>query len=246
MKPTGKSGLSMTSPTEASLEMLEKSIEEQLATMAEEDKSLSDPITDGVVDIQKYLACSPRILWILKEPYDEITEGKPSRGGWSLTDELQKGLTNNKGTYPMMAYITYAIFNGFPQYSEIDLPTDNPDVAHALDRIAYINVSKFPGQKTSNPKYIEGAYCKMRDILRQQIDGLAPDVIIGGNTLQLFFKDFGLTEEMFDGNSSTGFLHKDGRLYIHAYHPGQWATVTKNVYFDDIISVIRSHFPNPN
>jgi hypothetical protein len=238
--------MQMNTPTQASLEMLEKRIEGQLYTMAEKDKSLHDPIADGVVDIPKYLASSPRILWILKEPWDEIIEGEASGGDWSLTHELRKGLTNNKGTYPMMAYITYAIFNGFPNFSDIDYPTDNSHVAHALDRIAYINVSKFPGQKTSNPKYIEGAYCKMSDILRQQIDGLAPDIIIGGNTLHLFFNDLGLTEEMFDGNSSTWFLQRDGRLYIHAYHPGQWAQVDKTVYFDDITSVIRSHFPNPH
>jgi len=235
----------MNIPTEASLELLEKSIEGRLNEMAAMDKSLHEPITDGVVDISQYLASSPRILWILKEPYDEITEGKPSGGGWSLTEELRKGLRNNKGTYPMMAYITYALFNGFPPYSEIDYPTENPDVAHALDRVGYINISKFPGQKTSNPKYIKNAYGKMRDILRQQIDGLAPEVIIGGNTLPLFFEDLNITDEMCDGNGSTLSLHRDGRLYIHAYHPGQWAQVDKDMYFDDIISIIRKYFPNP-
>ena len=29
------------------------------------------PITDGVVDVDLYLASSPKILWVLKEPVDE-------------------------------------------------------------------------------------------------------------------------------------------------------------------------------
>ena len=41
------------------------------------------PIPDGVVNLQQYIESSPRILWILKEPY---CDGKTcTGGGWSLT-----------------------------------------------------------------------------------------------------------------------------------------------------------------
>mgnify|MGYP006873137254 FL=1 len=39
------------------------------------------PITDGVADIPAYLSSKPKIMWILKEPYDDFTiSGKPKGG----------------------------------------------------------------------------------------------------------------------------------------------------------------------
>jgi len=45
----------------------------------------SEPITDGIVNIEKYSKSKYRICWVLKEPYDE---GDGTGGGWSLTDAL--------------------------------------------------------------------------------------------------------------------------------------------------------------
>ena len=40
-----------------------------------------EPIPDGVYDADKYLSTSPRIMWVLKEPYDDFdSEGKRIRG----------------------------------------------------------------------------------------------------------------------------------------------------------------------
>lgn len=41
-------------------------------------------IADGISDLNAYLSSYPKIAWILKEPYDEIKEGKPCGGGWSI------------------------------------------------------------------------------------------------------------------------------------------------------------------
>ena len=36
------------------------------------------PIPDGVLDAEKYLTSSQKIMWVLKEPYDDIDEeGNP-------------------------------------------------------------------------------------------------------------------------------------------------------------------------
>lgn len=32
-------------------------------------------------------------------------------------------------------------------------------------------------------------------------------------------------------------------MYIDAYHPSQWNMVTKPVYVDDIVAVIKDNFP---
>jgi len=41
------------------------------------------PICDGIINIEQYLKSKYKILWILKEPYDEFDkDGKPCGGGW--------------------------------------------------------------------------------------------------------------------------------------------------------------------
>ena len=36
-------------------------------------KPLLMPIYDGVADIKAYISSNPKIMWILKEPYDDFT-----------------------------------------------------------------------------------------------------------------------------------------------------------------------------
>ena len=48
------------------------------------DPAKVEPIYDGVVDAEAYLATQPKVLWILKEPYDDFdAEGMPEGGGWT-------------------------------------------------------------------------------------------------------------------------------------------------------------------
>ena len=47
----------------------------------------NDPITDGVVHEARYLDCFPKILWILKEPW-EVGIEETGGGGWSVTKDL--------------------------------------------------------------------------------------------------------------------------------------------------------------
>ncbi len=49
------------------------------------DSAKVEPIYDGVVDAEAYLASKPRIMWILKEPYDDFdAKGHPQGGGWTM------------------------------------------------------------------------------------------------------------------------------------------------------------------
>lgn len=223
------------------LEILENEVNAELASSA---TSTAEPITDGVVDFESYLASTPKILWILKEPYDEIVDANPSGGGFSITrDALAIGKFGNKPPFAPMAYVAYAVFNNFRKWADILDVTDDPEVKAAIKRIAYINVNKVPALSTSGGTDLASLFRRNRRLLLKQINGMQPDVIIGGSTLYLFFEDFGLKREEFTDNGSVGFCRKEGRLYIEAHHPSQRNTVKRDVYVDDIVSVIKTHSP---
>ena len=48
------------------------------------ENSDTNAIADGIADFKANLSSSPKIAWVLKEPYDDIKESKPSGGGWSI------------------------------------------------------------------------------------------------------------------------------------------------------------------
>lgn len=221
------------------LEALESEVNAQLLEMAASNEGLKHfPITDGVVDIDQYLSCSPKILWILKEPWEKLKDGEIG-GDWSLTKYLNDdGKIGNKGTWARMAYVTYSVFNNYPKYSAIPYVTDDPKVGASLKNIAYINVKKFPGKSTSVRAEIESYYDRYRNLLKKQITTINPDIIIFGNILYLFLNDLDLKSEDFKSEGSVEFCSKDGRLYINAYHPSYWR-ISGEKYVEDIVSVIK-------
>ena len=60
------------------------------------------PIYDGVVDAEAYLAAKPKIMWILKEPYDDFdAEGMPAGGGWTICKDWYSHHRLRDGDAPM-------------------------------------------------------------------------------------------------------------------------------------------------
>lgn len=224
---------------------LELELESALVAIGRDAGCLHKPITDGVVHYPTYIESSPKILWILKEPW-EVLETEEVGGGWNVAREapaLLLGHNSNKGALAMMAYISYAISNGLRRWQDVPSVSDSPEVAKSLARLGYINVSKFPGAKTSEGAMLAQQYGRYRDLLHKQIQALSPDVIIGGSTLWLFLDDLGIRREMFDQSMSAHYLRNHGRLYIDAYHPAQWSAVKPEKYFGDIVEIIFRHFP---
>jgi hypothetical protein len=227
------------------LKALEEEVNAELKKMAELEGSKHRPITDGVVDIDRYLSSSPKILWILKEPWEKLEE-KDCGGSWSVTQDLIPDLiakreTGGICTYRRMAYITYSIFNKYTSYSNIPYATDDPSVGDSLKNIAYININKFPGNTTSVAANIEFYYRRNRNILMRQIKTINPDVVIGGNILHLFFDDLGIKSAELKSEGSVDFCSKNGRLYINAYHPGYWR-ISEKKYVEDIVAVIKMNW----
>ena len=66
------------------------------------------PILDGVHDVSKYLESPIKVMWIMKEAYDDSDENG-NRGGWSIFDILDENKPIPQSWYNII-YVTYGIF----------------------------------------------------------------------------------------------------------------------------------------
>jgi len=206
----------------------------------------STPITDGIVDTELYAKARPKILWILKEPYDTEEDGVPVGGGWSLTQDVigrwdfHLRIKRTQSTWHPIIYICYGLLNGFMPFEAMDKIADNPEMVKILRNIAVINVKKLPGlTRTHDFSAISDAYSKHKDILIRQLSVYNPDVIIGASTLPLFYDDLGIDRKSIQKSGSINYAVKNKKIYIDAYHPAQ-TTVQRSQYVNDIITAVKS------
>ena len=199
-----------------------------------------EPVIDGIVSLDEYIDTNPKILWILKEPYDEM-DG--TGGGWQLVRDFPKDEEGNyffkggKSTWRPIVYICYAIFNQYADFNKMPNIDINPEMTKVLNKIAVINISKVPGSTRSNGKLIEKAFHKNKEILSKQIEIYNPDIIIGGNTLGYFFDKL----NQFTDSGSVYYYKKENRLWINAYHPAH-TQFNRETYVNEIISAVKDKF----
>lgn len=205
----------------------------------------TSPIIDGIVDIEKYFQTAPKILWILKEPYDDQEDGMAIGGGWHLSkDFLAKKdfydrMGRSRNTWHPIIYISYGIINDFMPWNGMYLIRNKPSMVDVVQQIAVINVKKMPGlTRTYNFTQIQKAYTEHKELLNRQIELYNPDIIIGGSTLHLFYDQIGIIQSELIEMNSVKYVIKKGKLYIAAYHPGQ-TQIKRDAYVDDIISTSK-------
>jgi len=69
----------------------EKRIEEMIEHEYVNPTGKSKPIYDGIVNPELYLQSKPRVLWILKEPYDNGEKyGDERDGDWSMAEAMNE------------------------------------------------------------------------------------------------------------------------------------------------------------
>jgi hypothetical protein len=217
-----------------------------------------DPIIDGIIDLKKYLNAKYRILWILKEPYDEFNEeGKPIGGGWSFSEAFEKDITNQtiSKTFHPIIYVSYCILNQIPSFGNHLLPYISEDhkITEILRSIAYINIQKLPQYKTSDDAIIHKEYKKHKRIILDQIELINPDVIIlgvGGESsvplVEEFFLDIAkdnvikeepnIYEALLPKPNWIKYLISNNKIYLHTYHPSRRGGLSMEQYCDDIIN----------
>jgi len=177
------------------------------------------PITDGVCSLQKYLASSPRIMWVLKEPYDDKDEsGEPKGGDWSIPkDCFKKDDAWKNCTWQPIIYSMFGLYNKLT-WEEMDLIRNNHLMADILQGIAYINVSKMPALTNSSRSPMDQYYQNWKSILWEQINLYKPNVIIFGRTFDYFSNDF-FGANGADTNDYVKAYKKDDILLLDTYHP---------------------------
>lgn len=208
------------------------------------DQEDTYPILDGIIDPKRYVSAKFKILWILKEPYDQFDEdGTPYGGGWDLKKLIKsrnfiQEYTSGRPTFKPMIYASWGIFNDFCLWDDMDNVEEVPTMLNALKSIAYINVKKLPGHKSTHYSVCNDAYSSYKKLLLNQIELINADIIIGGGTLHHFINDLQLSELDSHQQGSSNYFMKDNKIYIQSYHPAQRPSstgVSQEQYCNDII-----------
>ena len=222
----------------------------QIQTRAKDlgyDPAKIAPIYDGVVDAEVYLATKPKVLWILKEPYDDFdAEGMPAGGGWTMFKDFGEGDTlakavNRNAALRNVTYASHAILNGIGSYAKLPWITDEPAAYEKTIRsIAYANIGKMPGKTATSDAHLWDLYRDWKDILFKQIDLYAPDVIIvcGTATLQCMNHDLQRDlskpgQTVTRGGAVVDVHHWRGRRIVWAPHPA--ARIKPEEWVDAVI-----------
>lgn len=202
-------------------------------------------IPDGVMISNLYFKNNIRLAWFLKEPYDE-PDG--TGGGWSYFDMFKKKnlyleefKKNHKTTWHPIIYISYSIFNNFPKWSDMDYIRESHEMCEIVKQVAFINSQKLPSKSVTKSYFNElNESIKLySDLLIRQIDLLNPNVLIFGNTFNIFSKIININESDLVTFNSIKYVIKKGNLYISAYHPAQRQVKREN-YINDIITIVEN------
>jgi len=194
-----------------------------------------EPIYDGVCDVEGYVNSPFRIMWILKEPYDDFDEeGNPIGGGFCIYDGLVKKNPEDIKitiTQKNMIYVT----NGILSRTNYDDMGNYRAYIERLKQIVFINISKMPAY--SNSGSLTQKFEIWKDIVKKQIEIYQPQLIICGNTFN-YLREFPLFEESRLISSSDKYqgqvdLYENGEVFImDAYHPGRKG----QIYIDALIN----------
>ncbi len=105
------------------------------------------------MDAEAYLTSKPKVMWILKEPYDDFdAEGMPAGGGWTMFKDFGEGDTlakavNCNAALRNVTYASHAILNGIGPYAKLPWITDeSATYERTIRSIAYCNIGKMLGE----------------------------------------------------------------------------------------------------
>lgn len=233
------------------IRMSDKQIRKMVDESYEDPSERCCPIYDGVIDSAEYMIAPYKILWILKEPWDDFDgEGNPQGGGWSFQElfepeDLYDKVKQNR-TLKNVVYITYAILNRMKCFDDMDFIEDCPSMVNCLRSVAYINVKKLPGKKQSDNRTIQEYYELGKAVIKQQIDAYKPDLIIGCRPHMVpIMLDHGVQQSDIEHQHSVRFNRSGIQKFIEAYHPSQ-RQLKREAYVDGVVRLANTLLKDKN
>lgn len=127
-------------------------------------------IEDGIINSDNWDDSTPKVLFLLKEAYGDITD----------LPKFIRGLENlNKGTWRRCAEWAHIVLSNQPMKYE-EIIEDERAKRDALLSCAVVNIKKSSGRSESDMNDIIRYAKADSKLLREQIDTLRPDLIISG------------------------------------------------------------------
>lgn len=188
-------------------------------------------ISDGIIDEELWNKSKIKILYIFKEAYNSDT------GDFDLRNHLSKPLSVlRKKMWWTVSQWTYGVNKIIEGVGVVPFDENfkkNQEMNKLFHSIAIINIKKSSGKTSSNSsdlaKYVEADW----DHLKEEIDEINPDLIIGGSTWPLI-------QDKFDSMTKEDeWLYKaDGRYYVDFWHPANQYPNKLNYY--SLITVLNN------
>ena len=209
------------------LEKKELEFESKIKSIKNEGRIYS--VIDGIIDIEKYLNVKRKILWVLKDAnYGKSDSNYPMTRTYrefkTIKDVKHRSITRR------MMLVSHKILNDIEPIEPLE----------AFKSIACINIKKLAGGSKSEHKVLKQEYEKHRDLILEQISVYDPKIIIFGDTLGYFEKDFNFRQPPWKSKFLMGkeqhYYFTNEKLYINAYHPSFWRPITEKNYCDKIFN----------
>jgi hypothetical protein len=187
-------------------------------------------VDDGVIDLAAFSLAKRKILWVLKDAND------PEQGAWSLREVIRDSLLDSSRwqyTFGLPVQISWAVLNGEEDYAKVP---QSEKIADVLKQTAFINLKKVGGGAKSDSVEIAQFYKKDKALIKEQVEAIAPDIIINCSGEKSFFDDMKTGEAVEVGR----FLRAPYRegVIIDAYHPNA-RNITHEAYFQNITECLK-------
>ena len=177
-------------------------------------------LEDGCVDAATWSAQQVKILFYLKEGYGFQGCGVVERG--RIYECIKARIPTIIRTVTLAAaYYESKVKGRTLADTEIDAIDRNNDVLTAtLSRLAFLNIKKHSGNSRSNGKEIRAESVANAPLLKQQVEGLSPNIIVAGGDVcwDSLTMDIGLFANA-RRCSKPGLVQSGGVRLVRANHP---------------------------
>lgn len=185
-------------------------------------------ISDGAVDYGVWAVQStPRVCWLLKEAYSG--DGEP----FDLAGAYLAGDSHTWRTWKRVACVTRAVHDAFAGEVGYDGESVDRGKQDLLRSVAIVNVKKSDGAKSSSSADLMRYESEDRDLLRKQLEILAPDVVVCGGTGWLMRRIWEGTRTPLAPIGAPGdtVYSWGSALVLSMHHPGQRNICASDDYY---------------